>query len=296
MSKTLLSLPWLPVAAGLLLTGCQPAGPPAATSEAAAATTAPAAVVRPRWPATLHLPPAGPGDTLTAAARTFLYAYDLAPLWANADYDQPADRAMEGFYGPDYHRIAFCFDEVRRDLRRPELFWVRGRNRYRKIITPFAGTITVRAIFLAAPDQPNCPASADTVWAYAVRAAYELREDPDTKGAGVYRGEALLDTYETPRQGLHQGDLGTVGYYQNPNPNQGGGLTFSGTWTDNKTGRRRFAAWSPNLQRVTPVTILEEQQAGGRTGDVDPVLAKHGWNELWDNDEWWSAGAPTAQH
>ena len=275
----------------VLFAGCQSADHSAPTGAAASAQPP---VARPQWVPTHHLPPAGPGDTLTAAARAFLRAHDLAPLWANADYDEPADRAMEGFYGPDSYRIAFYYDEVRRDSLHPEQFLVRGRNRYRKIVTPFAGTITVQAIFNAQLDTPNFH-PADTVRAFVVRARYELREDPATKGAGVYRGEALLDATETPHGGLHQGELSGTGYYQLANPNQGGGLTFVGTWTDNKTGRQRLAAWSPNLQRVTPVPILEEQQVGGRTGDVDPVLAKHGWNELWDNDEWWNAHGPTVR-
>jgi len=274
-----------------LVVGCQSADRSAPTG---ASNSTPPPVAHLQWITTRHLPPAGPGDTLTTLAQGFLRAYDLTPLWANADYNKSADQAMEGFYGPDYYRIAFYYDQVRQDSLIPEKFWVRGRNRYRRVITPFTGTITVRAIFKAQLGSANFQ-PADTVRAFVVRAYYELREDPTTKGAGVYRGEALLDVLETPLGGAHQGDLYGTGYYQLADPNQGGGLTFNGNWTNNKTGRQCFAAWSPNLQRVTPVPILEEQQVGGPTGDVDPVLVKHGWNELADNDEWWNANGPPTQ-
>lgn len=241
------------------------------------------------WPETRHLPPAGAGDTLTAAARALLRRHNLAPLWARADYEEVSDRAMEGFYGPDNYRIAFYFDQVRRDSLHSERFLVRGRNRYRKVITLFTGTITVRAIFKAQLNMVNHLASADTVRVYAVRATYQLREDPTTKGAGVYQGEALLDVYEFAHGELHAGDLGGTGYYP---ANQGGGLTFRGTWTANQTGRRCRAVWADNLQMVTPLVVQQEQLANGLTGDVDPALAKRGWNEQWQEDTWWTPATP----
>ncbi len=261
----------------------QPAAglPPAAEQPGRAAQQLPIAL---RWPATRRLPPPGPRDTLTAAARALLRRHYLSLIWARADYGEPSDRAMEGFYGPDNYRIAFYFDQVRRDSLHPERFWVQGRNRYRRVITPFAGTMTVRAIFRAVLDRTNRPASADTVQAYAVRAAYALREDPATKGAGVYQGEALLDIYEFAHGALHAGDLGNVGYYP---PNQGGGLIFRGAWTDAKTGRRRAAAWADNLQMVTPPAVRQEQLANGPYGDLDPALAHRGWDEEWMTDQWW---------
>ena len=274
-----------------LVAGCQSADRSVPTDTF---NSTPPPVAHLQWVATRHLPPAGPGDTLTALAQDLLRAHDLSPLWANADYGEPADQAMEGFYGPDYYRVAFYYDQVRQDSLHPEKFWVRGRNRYRTVITPFVGTITVRAIFKVQLGSANFQ-PADTVRAFVMRAYYELREDPDTKGAGVYRGEALLDVTNTPLGGVHQTDLNGSDYHQLANPNQGGGLTFVGNWTNNKTGRQCFAAWSPNLQRVTPASILEEQRVGGPTGDVDPILVKHGWNELQDNDEWWNASKQTAR-
>lgn len=274
-----------------LLASCQAHDqPPAAAGPGQAATlpSTPVAARQPAlsWTATRQLPPSGPGDTLTAAARALLRTHDLAPFWGNTDKPDGYDYHLEGFYGPDYHRIEFYFDVVRRDSLHPEQFRVRGRNRYRKVITPFAGTITVQAIFRAVLDRTNRPVDDDTVKSYAVRASYELREDPATKGAGVYQGEAMLDIYQSANGSLHQTDLGNMGYY--PVPNQDGGLTFRGTWTDNKTSIRRPAAWADNLQRVTPIAILEEEALCGRCGDVNPALVKRGWNELWGNDEWWA--------
>ena len=183
-------------------------------------------LARPQWVPTYHLPAAGPGDTLTAAARTFLLEHDLDALWANADGDQPATEAMEGFYGPDHYRIAFYFDEVHRDLEHPEQYLVSGRNRCRKVITPFWGTITVQAIFRAELGK-SFPHS-DSIKSYVVRAHYEPREDPTTKGAGMYVGEAMLDLYEEEGKGLYKPNPGQGGYYRRANPNQGGGSRSKG--------------------------------------------------------------------
>ncbi|WP_046246838.1 hypothetical protein [Hymenobacter terrenus] len=236
-----------------------------------------------RRAAPLRLPLLSATDTLTPAARELLRSHDLAPLWANGEQDALSPRAIEGFYGPDHYRISFYFDEVQRDSLRPELYWVRGRNRYRKVITPFAGAITVRAVvFNARLDVDNSYQPTDSVATFVVRANYELREDPTTKGAGVYRGEALLDLYENRHGVLRLADIWGTSY----NPTAGGGLLFRGDWTDNRTGRHRPAAWANVLDAVTPAPVMQEQQAGGRIGDVDPVLAKLGWNEYWENDEW----------
>ncbi|MBO2007647.1 hypothetical protein [Hymenobacter negativus] len=238
-----------------------------------------------RRAAPLVLPALSAADTLTPAAHDLLRTRDLAPLWANWQKGAPSRQAIEGFYGPDHYRISFYFDEVRRDSLRPEQFRVRGRNRYRKVITPFAGTITVQTVvFDARLDVDNSYQPTDSVPTFVVRATYELREDPATKGAGVYRGEALLDVYENSHGVLQLADIWGTGF----NPTHGGGLLFRGDWTDNHTGRHRPAAWANKLSAVTPAPVMKEQEAGGRVGDVDPVLAKLGWNEFWENEEWWA--------
>ena len=232
----------------------------------------------------LQLPPLGPTDTLAAADYELLRSHDFSILWCAQNFKRQMHSPMEGFYGPTHYRISVYFDQVWRDSLRLDRYLVCGRDRYHKVITPFCGTITVQSIVQAKLDVDNSYQPTDSVRTFVVRAIYKFIEDPATKGAGIYRGEAQLDAYEDQHGQLRLADIYGTSY----NPTGGGGVLFRGDWTDNLTGRRRPAAWAANLEAVAPQPVMEEQQAGGRVGDVDPILARLGWNEFWENDEWWA--------
>ena len=277
-------------------TACQPATPPVARASAPATAPADSAAQAAAAEAAfmladslrrsnpLRLLPLGAADTLTADDKQFVRSHDFSLLWRAQNFDRPMQRPMEGFYGPNHYRISVYFDQVWRDSLRSDSYLVGGRDRYRKVITPFYGTITVQRIVWARLDVDNSYQPTDSVRTFVVRARYEFAEDPATKGAGIYRGEALLDAYEDQHGQLRLADIWGTSY----NPTRGGGLLFRGDWTDMLTGRRRSAAWAADMEAVAPQPVMEEQQAGGRTGDVDPVLARLGWNEFWENDEWWA--------
>ena len=278
-------------------TDCQPSPPPGAQARApgptaqadsaartAAAESAQLLADSLRRNNPLRLQPLGAADTLTAADQDFLRGHDLSVLWCAQNFGRPMNRPMEGFYGPNHYRISVYFDQVFRDSLRADSFVVCGRDRYRKVITPFCGSITVQSIVWAKLDVDNNYQPTDSVRTFVVRAMYKFIEDPATKGAGTYQGEALLDAYEDQDGQLRLADISGTGY----NPTDGGGVLFRGDWTDRLTGRRRPAAWAASLEAVAPQPVIEAQQAGGRIGDVDPVLARLGWNEFWENDEWWA--------
>ena len=71
------------------------------------------------------------------------------------------------------------------------------------------------------------------------------------------------------------------------NPTRGSGLVFEGTWQDNKTGQRKPASWATNFTVIVP-EVLEKIGLGSRADTVFPELAKYGWNDWWENDEWWA--------
>ena len=72
------------------------------------------------------------------------------------------------------------------------------------------------------------------------------------------------------------------------NPTVACGLIFEGTWQDNKTGRRQPVAWA-NFYGVILPEALQKLGLGMRMEEVDPRLAKYGWNTIMENDEWWAA-------
>lgn len=209
---------------------------------------------------------------------------DLSAAWRNEPEPGENPVAMEGFYGPDNYRVSFFFTKVRRDALMPEVYHIEGLNRYKKSITPFAGTCTIKRI-ATLPDTVAMTNS-KALQGHTAFAEYELKEDPTTKGAGVYSGKAVLDFCVDAKNRVRQTrfdgmDLGLE------NPTKGSGLIFKGLWRNNKTGQIKAASWSSNYAVIVPET-LEKMGLGSRGDTIYPELAKYGWNEWYANDEWWA--------
>jgi hypothetical protein len=222
--------------------------------------------------------------TVPPEALALLRQHDLAPLWANQTEFMKSHPTMEGFYGPTHYRISFYFSKVERDAKQPNLFHVKGLDRYKKVITPFVGTITVQTV---QPFTKEMFVDADsTAQAFTAAGRFEFLEDPATKGAGKYYGKALLDFY-IDQQGHLNHALALVGADEYKNPTKGCGLLFSGNQISNKTGQRNAVAFANFYGAVVPQEI-KKLGLGDRSEEVNPNLAKLGWNEAWENDEWWA--------
>ncbi|MBO2011657.1 hypothetical protein [Hymenobacter negativus] len=258
------------MALALSITACQP------QTDATAAKAAPALVTKP----SVTVQPA-------SASSALLPQVDLSYAWSNATAEAKGNPTMEGFYGPDHYRISFYFSKVHRDSLHPEQYHIWGINRYKKVITPFEGTCTVTRI-AALPDTAEMENSSK-LRAYTAFAEFTLREDPKTKGAGVYSGKAMLDFCVNARNQARQATFNGIdlGF---DNPTKGSGLLFQGVWRNNATGQQKPASWSSNFLVIVP-QALEKIGLGSRGDTVYPELAKYGWNEWYENDEWWATSS-----
>ncbi len=222
----------------------------------------------------------------TAAMLRVLRQVDLAPAWGNATPETKEHGALEGYYGPDNYRMSFYYDRVRQDARQPNVFHVWGRDRYKKTITPFTATLTVTRL-APVPDTVGMTyAMPKPVRAYTAFATFVLREATTAKGAGHCQGRAALDFY-LDQQGRAEQlpfDAGVIGL---GNPTKSSGLLFQGTWQDNQTGRQQPVAWA-NFYWVILPKSLEKLGLGMRMEEVNPKLARYGWNTIMENDEWWA--------
>jgi hypothetical protein len=227
-------------------------------------------------------------DSLAPAVAALLRQHDLSSLWAKQTESTKAYPTLEGFYGPAYYRISFYFSKVSRDARRPNVFYVEGLDRYKKVITPFTGTITVQTV---QPFTKEMFADLDSTWqAFTAAGRFNFIEDPTAKGAGHYAGDALLDfAFDA------QGSLGYAGDASGlavDNPTKGCGLLFRGTQVSNRTGQRHAVAFASYYGAVVP-QALAKLHLGDRSEEINPNLAKLGWNEAWENDEWWAVSPRT---
>ena len=203
---------------------------------------------------------------------------------------------MEGFYGPNNYRVSFFFTKVERDAQRPEVYHIWGKNRYKKVITPFTGTCTFKQL-TSLPDTTDLehPEKGQPLRGYSVIGDYTLTEDPATKGAGVYSGKVMVDFFLTSRgkaeltisEPMMGGGTG--------NPTKGSGLLFQGVWRDNKTGKIKVATWSSDFGVIMPHTLAKLGLGGSDpTGIV--ALEKYGWKDGGvDGEEWWRPVAMSGQ-
>lgn len=223
----------------------------------------------------------------------FLTANNLAPLW-QANFGSNANGTLrpailDGFFGAEHRHIAFIFERVTQDSLQPNVFQVQGRSRFRKTITSFVGTITVKQIkpFRVFIDLDSAALSQAS--AYVATAHFVLHEDSTVAGAGTYQGTALLDFYR-----LASGELNIIQTFPDKDlATGGGGQLFRGQWQSYRTGKRRSVAFASYSQAVLP-DAMADLYLGDRGENINPKYAALDWSEAWENDEWWARPAKPA--
>ena len=246
-------------------------------------------------------------DTLTKPMRRLLREHDLSKLWkGNTEYRQQ-NPALQGFFGPDHYRFALAFTSVYRDAQHPEVYHVRGKCRYRKNIRPFEGTLTVRQIadlealwdyedFTPQTQDSTLSeaAAADSTTAqyerarqlshpYTLRAELQL-EEKRADNSGVFLGEAVLNFYVA--------SAGRLGYVTAPavnkdTPANGSEILLHGSRRNLTTRQVKTFVVAADVFAAAP-EVYNDFGIGDRGGEINPKYAKLGWNELWENDEWWA--------
>lgn len=247
------------------------------------APTSPAAPASPAPAEAAAAAAAVPDSTATVLA--LLRQANLAPVWQGSE-----QAAMDGFFGPDNYRISFHIDSVWRNATQPTVYQFRGRDRYKKVITPFTGTLSVTRL-APLPDTADLEHRLGRQ-SYTAFASFELREDPAAKGAGHCTGRAALDFQVDARHQAYPAVFDGIDSGWN-NPTKGCGQLFRGTWQDNRTGRRQPVAWASSFLVIVP-DALADMGLGSRGDEVHPGLARYGWNNYWENDEWWAASPKPA--
>ena len=233
-------------------------------------------------------------DTLTLPMRELLQTHDLSGLWQNNDGEYRNRPAFEGFFGSDHYHFAMAFTQVTRDPNDPALYHILGKCRYRQHIRPFSGTLTVRQITdLSYPGFLQSRAviaerAADSVdgRTYSARARLQLQEE-HKENSGIFEGEVLLDFYTVPAQ---RPNYVTVFEHEGIDerfPTRGSGLLLRGNRRNVSTGQVKSFSVAPNVATVAP-DVFKDFMLNERMGEINPKYAKLGWNEYWNNDEWWA--------
>ncbi|WP_457071431.1 hypothetical protein [Hymenobacter sp. UYAg731] len=233
-----------------------------------------------------------------------LREYDLAKLWKGDTKERKDNPTLQGFFGPEHYRFALAITEAHRDPRHPEVYHVRGKCRYRKNVRPFTGIITVRQIsdaevyylpndgsFYPAHDDLMPGDTAQAIYDRAVSKAqfYSLRaqlqiQEEIAENSGVFEGEVALNFYTAP--GQHIGYAGAPALTENE-PARGSAMLMRGARRNQSTRQIKRFVVADDVFAAAP-DVLKDFGIGDRGGEINPKYAKLGWNELWENDEWWA--------
>ena len=275
--------------AGLLAMGCQPQTHPQAVKNApktaaVAVSSAPAATPAPA-------PASGLAslDTLPAALQKLMQANDLTPLLQTVKAD--GGYAQNGFFGPEHRRIEFAFTDVQRDPDHPNVYYLQGKDRYKGQITEFAGKLIIdrfgqRPTY--APEQLAALGGAirpedKNARTNLTEGHFVLREDPAERGAGVFRGRLSIDWMLDEEGAVELDDRGR------PTFSRHSGLKYEGTWTSARTHRVCSVVWVEDIFSYSyEQNVLTDFNVGERGPEINPKYARLGWNDYWENKEWWA--------
>jgi hypothetical protein len=298
MKKTL-----YPFSLVLLLASCHQQQPATVAATVPVATTASQSTINEQPLPTLFTA----ADTLTGPMRQLLRENDLSKLWQGDTKDRQQNPTLEGFFGPDHYRFALAFTCATRDAQHPEVYHVRGKCRYRKNIRPFEGTLTVRQIadLDAAWDYDDfTPQSQDSTLTeaaandssmaqyegarrlshpYTLRAELQL-EEKHAENSGIFLGEAILNFYVAKARRL---GYVTAPFVNNGAPANGSEMLLHGSRRNESTRQVKTFVVAADVFAAAP-EVYKDFGIGDRGGEINPKYAKLGWNELWENDEWWA--------
>lgn len=192
------------------------------------------------------------------------------------------DWAELGFYGEDHYKIEFYFSEVTKDAKDPFLYHVTGKNRHKKVVTAFKGTLHLDS--LAQVSDPNLDTEEvgdmGVQRIYSTNGTFTLAEDSLSKYSGKFTGKLKMDFGSYDKAPIEL-------WFFSATPNQGSGIRYDGTWTSYKTGKSKPVIWSKDLFRFAN-DILKEFSIGERDVEINEKYRSLGWDNYWENEEWWA--------
>jgi hypothetical protein len=194
-----------------------------------------------------------------------------------------------GFYGEDRYRIEFVFTEATRDEADPSVYHIKGKNRHKKTITNFEGTL--RITDLRSFTDPNMDsayvAESNFKNLYTAKGVFEFKEDSAMiNTSGLFKGTLQMEFADKKTEkpelwfysaGMYATDgRGTPGY------------RLDGTWTSFKNPNMvKPVIWARDLFSFAN-DILKDFAMGERDVEISPQYRDLGWADFWENEEWWN--------
>lgn len=189
---------------------------------------------------------------------------------------------INGFYGEDRYRIEFMFSEVKRDSLDARLYHVKGKNRFKKVITPFEGTLRLKTIVELIDPNIDTAEIHDLYYVktYSANGDFEMQEDSTLTTSGLFKGSFNID-FATKVDGGHE-----LWYFSPETPAKGGGVKYDGLWANLKKDKTKPVIWAHDIFQFSN-DILKDFSIGERDVEINQAYRHLGWDNFWENEEWW---------
>lgn len=211
------------------------------------------------------------------SAKMLLANVDLSPLIVNTWPDN-------GFYGKDNYRIEFIILNMKRSPDNPLVYMVEGKNRFKKTISTFKGTLEVTQLIEFKDKNLDSMALADLEFTQSLASSgkFSFMEDSSMVSSGHFSGTFKMD-FAIKKDGTVD-----LWYYTEDTPAKGCGYRFDGNWVGYKnTTTQKPVLWSRDLFRFAN-DILENFSYGEREVEINEKYRHLGWQNYWDGEEWWN--------
>ncbi len=221
-----------------------------------------------------------------ASTQAILRQHDLAALWNDPHGTYQESPVLDGFLGNEHRRFALAINAAHREAKQPQLIHVVGKSRLKGITTPFTGTITVVRITDLADDNVAPGAASDpTNSLYTAKGLFHLQQG-NSKAISKLEGEVYFD-FMVDRHGKVDLITTIMPDLNNKFPARGCGMVVRGRRTNQATGEHQSVLLARDVFVIAP-EIFADFGVGDRGTLVNPKYAKLGWNEAWENEEWWA--------
>ena len=230
-----------------------------------------------------------------AAMQALMSQNDIGSLVVN-------DSPDNGFYGDNHYRIEFILTEMTPRPDNPLIYQVKGKNRYKKTISTFAGLLEIKN--LSEFTDPNLDGSELTDEnlnvgkSYSVQGTFNFQEDSTLSSSGQFTGDFTMEFYTfgavvSKKEASMQGPQ--LWFFSNNSPSQGSGYRFTGNWSGFKNPSvKKPVIWSRDIFRFAN-DVLDNFYYGERDVTINPKYRSLGWDTYWEGEEWWADSPKSAQ-
>jgi hypothetical protein len=213
-----------------------------------------------------------------------LSVLDLSSLFASINPEEPYSNRFDGLYGKDNYRIEIYFAEASKDEENQTIYHIKGKNRFKKTITPFEGTITIDSLIIF--EDPNIDIrnfdqeSIKHKVLYSAIGKFVLKEDSTAKGSGVFMGKITIDFLVRNDNSID------LWYFSPQTQSKGSGFRFTGEWKSYLSKAIKPVIWAKDLFSFAN-EIIKDFSIGERDVEINPKYRYLGWDNYWEMDEWW---------